>query len=817
MRKILIISLISIVTITNMFAQPAPPAAEKSKITGKIVDAIENTPLEFATVSVYTKDSTLVTGTITGNDGVFNIEVKPGNYYLVVQFIAYQKRVINNVSVNSRNQTVEVGTVRLESETKQLSEVTVRGEKSEMVIGVDRKIFNVGKDLSNTGNSAAQILDNIPTVSVDAEGTISLRGSQNLQVLIDGKPSGLVSSGNTNALNSLPGNMIDRVEIITNPSARYQAQGMAGIINIILKKDQRRGVNGSFELSAGHPDDYSAAANVNFRREHINYFINYGVNYDKRPGNGSSFQRFMLPDTSFITRLDRNRTRSGFSQNLRGGADIFLGPKTTLTAAGLVNIGDENNATNIRYQDYTADEILQKITYRHDDESEQEQNMEFSLNLDKKFDTDEHKLTAYVQYRDNNDVEKSKLNENIANPSGEIINPDAVLQQSRNEEKQRNILVQADYVKPFSEDGKFETGYRSEFRKITNPYKVEQQNSEGNWYSLPGYSNNFDYTENIYAAYLQGSNKFGKFSLQLGLRSELSDIYTRLKETNEDNHKTYIDFFPTIHTSFRIDDLNSLQLSYSRRINRPHFWFLNPFHTFSDARNIRTGNPNLDPEYTDAYETGYLYNNGKTSLYGGFYYNHTTGDIERIHTVDSAGISYMMPINLGIQDSYGAETNFSFEPFKWWNLSANFNFFRRMVDGTYEGQNLSSDTWSWDTRINSRMRFENTINFQTTFFYRGQQETPQGLRKPFYMMNMALGKDIFKGKGTLTLNVRDVLNSREFRYILMTDELYSDNKFRWSERSISLSFIYRLNQKKKMGPSQGGQNQPAGGGDDMEF
>jgi hypothetical protein len=256
----------------SSYSQSAPPVT-KGKITGKVIDAAENAPLEFATISIFSNDSALIDGGITDSGGEFQFNLNPGNYYVEVQFVSYQKRTINNINIENRRTSVDLGSIRLQPATTNLNEVTVRGEKSEMVIGVDRKIFNVGKDLSNTGNSAAEILDNIPTVAVDAEGNISLRGSGGVRMLIDGKPSGLVNSGSANALQALQGNMIERVEVITNPSARYEAAGMVGIINIVLKKDERRGVNGSFETSVAYPERYQFGANINFRREKINYFF----------------------------------------------------------------------------------------------------------------------------------------------------------------------------------------------------------------------------------------------------------------------------------------------------------------------------------------------------------------------------------------------------------------------------------------------------------------------------------------------------------------------------------------------------------------
>jgi outer membrane receptor protein involved in Fe transport len=805
------------------FGQLAVPES-KGKITGKVMDASESIPLEFATVSVFSEDSSIIDGGITDAKGEFSFEVKPGSYYIEIQFVSYQKETINNITINNRHSPVNLGTIRLRPFTTSLNEVTVRGEKSEMVIGVDRKVFNVGKDLSNTGNSAAEILDNIPSVSVDADDNITLRGSSGVRILIDGKPSGLVNSGDASTLNSLQGNMIERVEVITNPSARYEAEGMVGIINIVLKKDRRKGVNGSFEGSVATPQRYQLGANVNFRREKINYFFNYGVHYSEREGDGYADQYFPEAQTPFHTHLDRDRDRKGWSNNLRGGADLFINSSTTLTAAAMVDYDDKNNHSDVRYRDFTDNNGLTgdlfKETQRHDNEDETEYNVEFSLNLEKLFDqnNDKHKLNAFTKYTLNDETENSKVEEEII--LGQVDPDEVAFQSISNDEREENFLIQADYVYPFSKDGRFEAGARGEFRTITNPYEVQNQ-VNGEWVTDDNYTNDFKYNENITALYLQGANKWGPVSLQLGLRAEYSDISTHLKQNDENNDRSYIDFFPTVHTTYHINHYHSWQISYSRRINRPRFWLLNPFYGLSDSRNLRRGNPNLEPEYTDAYESGYVYTTGRSSYYAGIYYRHTSGTVERINFITDDGITITEPRNLADRDAYGAEANLSVQPLKWWNLSGNVNFFRMQTKGSFENngniQDLSSDTYSWDTRINSRMRWNNGLSFQTTFFYRGEQETTQGIRKPFYMMHMSLSKDVFKGNGTITLNVRDVLNSRKFKYEIDQPDLISSNQFRWSTREIRLSFIYRLNQKKKPGNGSRDVRGDEGNGEEMGF
>lgn len=831
MKYLLFIFLPCILLFSNLSGQPSPPAPG-GKIIGTVIDNQEKTTLEFATISIYTIDSTLVTGGITAADGSFSIEVKQGSYFAVVQFISYRQKEITGIKIDSRNRIYDVGNILLEPETTYLDEVSVSAEKSEMVIQLDKKVFNVGKDLSNTGKSALEIMDNIPSVTVDLNGNISLRGSQSLQILVDGKPSGMVSAGNTDALRNMQGSMIERVEVITNPSARYEAEGMAGIINIVLKKDQQKGVNGSFQATVGYPQEYSFGANVNFRREKINYFLNYNIRYNERPGGGSAYQEYTLPDTSYITRLNQDRLRTGLSNRLRGGLDYYINPKNTITGSFILGIDNQLNIADLTYDDYLFDDdVLIYKTKRQDKEKEDELDMEFTLNYEKTFSNKEHKLTVFTHYIKDTETEDNDIFESVEYiPGNEILFEWDTIQRVLNEEKERSFLLQADYIHPFGTMGKFEAGYRSEFREIANPYIVEEKDTNNNWESLPEYTNNIDYNENVHAIYVQAGNKFNRFSIQAGLRGELSDIKIAQNDSNipdslllergKPSESIYFNLFPTLHTTYELSTHHALQLSYSRRIHRPHFWLLNPFYSYTDPRNIRSGNPNLKPEYTNSYELGYLLKYDVINVYAGIYFRDTKGVIERVRIVnDSTGITVQKPYNLSRRKSYGLETSVELNPAKWMTLTGDINYYRSMTNGEYEGEILESDYYSWNTRLNAKLRFEKLFDMQSIFRYRAPSESAQdGIRKAMYMLDFAISRDVLNKKGTLTFNVRDVLNSRKFRFTSDLPELYSEGEWRRSERTYTLTFMYRLNQKKRIG--RPGQEQNGGndfGGDDMGF
>ncbi|MCB9041592.1 MAG: TonB-dependent receptor [Lewinellaceae bacterium] len=808
----------------SLTAQPSAGSLEAELLNpariylkGKVVEAGAQAPLSYATVSLFGQaDSTLIGGNITDEAGQFSLEVKPGAYYIVIEFLAFQPKTIPNIIVSKGQPEINLGVITLEPEATALEEVIVVGEKSQMQLSLDKKVFNVGKDLASRGGSAADLLDNVPSVQVDVEGNVSLRGGGSVRILIDGKPSGLIGMDGASGLRQLQANMIERVEVITNPSARYEAEGMAGIINIVLKKERQAGTNGSFDLTAGYPDNYGAAINLNYRTDKLNLFSNYGIFYRQGPGGGSSYQEVYSGDTTFITQQNNDRLRGGLSQNIRVGADYFFNPRNILTTAFNLRLGNENNQAETRYRDYLYSlGNPTGITLRTDDEQEDETNIEYALTYKKTFEQEGREFTFDARYQDNTEKEGSDLANHYYTPEFEPDGTPDLLQRSDNKESERQFILQADYVHPLGKNGKFEAGLRSSLRNIDNDYLVTEF-TDDEWITLEGLSNNFQYDENIHAAYLMYGNKLGRFSWQLGLRPEYSQVTTRLLQTDEVNDRSYLNLFPSAHFSYELPGQNAVQVSYSRRVRRPRFWDLNPFFTFSDDRNYFSGNPNLDPEFTNSMELGHLKYWDNASLSSSIYYRHTDGKIDRIRTVNDDGTSITQPENLLSEDAFGLEFTASWNPYKWWKLNGDFNFFRAITDGGNLGDSFESDTYSWFARTSSRFTLWNNTDVQLRFNYRAPQETAQGLRKSMYGVDLAASRDILQDKGTLTLSVRDVFNTNRFRFQAEGENFFTANDFQWRARQITLSFSYRLNQKKQRG-GQGNGGEQNGGGEEMGF
>ncbi len=807
---------------------PAAKPGEGFNLFGIVKDADSDQPLEFATITVFHQvDSSIVTGGITDDQGRFDIAAKPGFLFVKIEFLSYQSQTVENIQLGDSQKRVDMGTIALYPDASMLAEVEVRAEKSQLHIALDKKVFNVGKDLANAGGNATDVLDNVPSVNVDIDGNVSLRGSENVRLLVNGKPSGLVGTGDANGLRGLPASMIDRIEVVTNPSARYEAEGMAGIINIVLRKEQRKGFNGSFDVHVGYPKRYGIAANLNYRKKNLNFFANYGISNRNGPGGGFEENWFVNDDGEReITLRDREHHRGGWTNDMRFGADYFFNPKSILTTAFQWSLSDEDNEATLEYRDFLNDfDHPRGITVRKDIEGEDESELEYSLTYKKTFSQDDHQLIADLRYQDNNEKESSDFTESYFDgnflPSGV---PDS-LQRSANEEGERKTIMQLDYIHPFSKDGKFETGVRASIRDIQNDFLVEEQGDDEIWRSLPNRTNDFKYDEDIYAAYVSYGNKHGKFSYQAGLRAEFSDVTTELLQTDEKNPRDYFNVFPSVHLTYDLPDKNAVQLSYSRRIVRPRFWFLNPFFTFSDARNFFSGNPNLDPEFTDSYELTHIKYWEKGSLSSAVFYRYSTDVMQRIREVCNNGTTQTKPQNLSTRDEYGLEFVVQYNPAKWWRFNADFNFLRSiieggnlhsLIDGTDEcnpsDQNLDADTYTWNSRLMTRLTFWKSLDVQLSYRFRAPRQTTQGRAEAMQHLDLGISKDILKNNGTLTLSVRDLFNSRRREYTIEQPDYYADGYFQWRARSAVLSFNYRLNQKKKRQRGGGGFEGGDGGG-----
>ena len=788
------------------YSQQGPGGKPKVKVTGKVFEKVSKQPLEYATISIMApNDTKVIAGGITNPKGEFEVAVAPGTYDIKVEFISFKSTEIKQKNITG---DTNLGVVNLSEDAAQLNEVVVRAEKSTVEIKLDKKVYNVGQDMIVKGGSVSDVLDNVPSVSVDTEGNVSLRGSDNIRILIDGRPSQAINMAE--ALRQLPADAIDKVEVITNPSARYDAEGGSGIINIILKKGKNQGFNGTLIASTGLPETYGLSANVNYKTEKLNYFTTAGYNYRTTEGAGKTNSEYF--DDNEVTKSfldetrDTKRVRNGF--NGRAGVEWTLTPTTFWTNAinYQKNTGDDRDLIN--YYNYDAAHNFTGTTYRLNNADTGSENVEFTSNLIKNFNDKGHKLTADFSISRNTDDSNSTITDSP--------NFDTTL----NNQIQKQVLFQADYVLPLGKGGQFEAGYKGSFGDLNNVYDVTNSGVPN-----PNLSNTLEYKENINALYTQYGFKVNKFSYLFGLRWEDTNIEVNLLDNSDFNTKKYNNLFPSAFISYEISDQSNFSASYSKRLSRPRGRFMNPAVNYASNINIFQGNPDLDPSLTDKYDIGYIKKWDKVTFNTSAYFENTkdvfsfvrspTGDVvtpdgEVVtpapgETVEGTPVIKSSPINLGREQKFGFEFTFNYTPYKWWKLNSNFNFFNVKTTGenSYTDtrgniivQDLDNQANSWFARVNSKVTLPYKIDWQLTAMYNGEQKTAQGKNLGQFGMNTALSKDVMKDKATIAFNISDIFNSRKMRSDTYLDNVTSYSEFQFRKRQFNLSFTYRFNKPK---------------------
>lgn len=782
----------------------------KATIRGKIVDET-GTPMPAASVALHNAAMTeVLTGASTQQDGTFEIDVSPGRYVVKVTFLSYQSHQ-EEIDLDAR-ENHSMGTITLQPTTQSMEEMVIREEKSQMQMSFDKRVFQVGQDLTSMGGSVVNVLDNVPSITTDIDGNISLRGNESVRILINGKPSNMVSSG-IDALRSIPASMIKEVEIITNPSAQYAAEGSGGIINIILKKDRRLGLNGSIGVGSGYPQEHELSTNINYRTSSVNWFFGGSVDYRADPESGQSFQRFSGPDTTYMYRERTDANESEVDGNIRLGADFYLTDTQVLTASTFLNVEKQMNEEDVSYTDLRYSpgafdgEVLERVS-RNNDEDGTERDVDFNLEYENKINGDDHKLTADASFDISRENSTNNIRETVVMGTGEPL-----YQRTEDGENEKDLRVDIEYVRPLGANGKLEAGLRTDTGWMDNSYFVEERQN-GTWNPLPAYNDNFLYRENVNAAYLILGSEWGQFSGQVGLRAENTRIRTEIKSSGDVNDQNYLNLFPSVFLNYAFNQQNSVQLSYSRRLSRPWSRSLLPFSDFSDSRSRFTGNPDLTPEFSNSYEAGYLRTWETGSLLTSFYYRYRTDVIEDI-TQQEDGVLRRFPINLATEKAWGVEFSADQDLFNAFTLTANANLFRSNSEGSYQNQVFSSEAQSFQARMQIRWDITDSWKYQASVRYRAPRATTQGERDGMAMMDAGLSKEFMDGKGILSLSVRDVLNSQNFNNTVTTDgnpntDFYSHREFSWSSRSFSVNFRYYFGRDRGGGGNRGGR----GGGYD---
>ena len=815
MKRLLLTLLLVIITCTVFAQRPNNyQNITKIKISGNITDSETAEPLEYATISlVNERFPNRIQGGITDENGNFDIEIFPGKYNITLEYIGFQKVTLENRIIR---ETTLLGDFKLNINSESLNEVELIGERTEVEIRLDKRIYNVGKDITVRGGSVTDVMDNIPAVSVDVEGNISLRGNDNVRILINGKPSGLVGLSGSAALRQLPAESIEKVEVVTSPSARYEASGTAGIINIILKKDELIGFNATFIANAGIPEYLGGTATLNWRTKRLNIFSTTTYRDQKSLGGGvfnSEYFNGDLPSSFANETRDYDRIRKNYFVNL--GAEYYINDKTSLTISGFIRDSNNTSDANTEIDDLNANGDVLSSVDRLQEEAEEDNSSQFTANFTKKFNDDGHELVAEIQ------LQKSTEDE-----FADISNSDSPSETAGTLESQKRNLFQLDYVWPIDKNTQFEFGYRGDFSSQENDYEIAIKEN-GRFIIDSNLSNVLLFEQNINALYTQFGEKINKFSYLLGLRMENTNIVIDQKTTNDFKEKKYTNFFPTVNLSYEFSEEENITLGFSRRIRRPRSWSLNPFPSRSSVTFFRQGNPDLDPSYSSTFDFGYLKRWEKLTLNGSAYYQkatqvitritEATGEVVRVSEDPIIEIPSLRAtsINLAENNRLGTEFTLTFTPSRKFRLSGNFNIFNSETIGTYNNQVFDAEIVSWFARINSNVTLPKGWTAQLRGFYRGPNATAQSKSKGFFVLSGAINKDVLNKKGTLSFNASDLLNSRFYRNTTTTELFTNYSEFQWRRPSYVMTFTYKINERKNQRRKRG-QNY-GDGGDDVEF
>jgi len=772
MKKIVFIAIF--LSFTTIYSQEIQKSIT---VSGKVIEKKTATAIEFATITlINSSDGKVIVETITDGKGTYSLKITPGKYNIKAEFIGLESSTLENFDL--QNSQV-LPPFLLEEMPTQLETIEIQTEKTTIEHKLDKKVFNVGSDLVSKGGNAIDILNNVPSVSVNYNGAVSLRGNTGVRILINGKPSVLTAN---NGLEQIPAENIEKVEVITNPSSKYDSEGTAGIINIILKKNKSKGFGSSVQATAGIPDNYALGYNVNYKNKKINIFSDLRYRYINFLGEESS-SRTIYNDNAIDSYLngtvDRDRTNRTFTTYF--GGDYYFNDKNMITLSYFYRNNTSRSTVDYAFNYLDENRNPERIANAKEAYKEPQTANQIELNYIKTFAKEGQKFTINLQYDFWNDDENESIVEQEVFP---VSLPFRALK-SRNIESSKDFLFQSDYSLPFNEKSKIEFGIKGEIRRINSDYQAYDNNV-----AIDSLNNLLHYDERIIGVYVQYGSSIKKLNYLLGLRIEDSNTGSndRINQFNID--KKYTDFFPTAHFTYEFNDIFNVQLSYSRRISRPAFWQLNPFGGIADRRNIRIGNPDLDPVYTNSYELGTLIKWRKFIINPSLYHQFSRNIFEDIRITNPDGFLVEQAINSGTESRIGAEISISYSPLKWLTLNGEMNYYTFEQKGIF---NVSDKNFT--SKQSTRIKFS-TWNFQTNLNYLGATSSGQYNSKSQYWFDLGMGKDIWNERATITLKADNIFDSRISKGLVRGNDYILDYNFRSVGPRVYATFTYRLNRKK---------------------
>ena len=823
MRKLFTIFLITVAL--SATAQRPPVETETSarsgRIRGQIIDSDTQQPMEYANIAIYNlRDSSLVTGGITNDKGQFDISgLGFGAYFAEANFIGYEKTSLPVIRIIPATQTVDVGKVVLNPSTIRMEGIDVVAERQRIEYQIDKKVVNVRQDINAAGGTAVDVLENTPSVEVDIDGNVLLRGSSSFTVLIDGRPS--VLSGN-DALRQIPASAIENIEIITNPSAKYDPDGQAGIINIVMRKNILAGFNGIINAMVGTRDKYRSDLTMNYRTKKSNLFFGADWNEDNSYGKFFSDRENFGGDTSLFIISDGSRDfrRNGF--NIRAGVDLFLTDNATLTLSGTGGqFGNERNGgSNLR--EYTVPASVNKYMINNNLSGREGNVFNTNINFQQKFNTEgTHKLDALFYFSRRNADDSEEQDEYFTDQSYKSNLGFIDRLRSTETEVSNEFRLKIDYVKPVNGKGKIEAGLQSTLDREEEDFKFENYNpTTSSWNNNQMFTNALTFRRDIHAGYFTWSGSLKKLQYMTGLRGEYT--FREIDHEKVENPYTInrFDLFPTGHVSLQAAKSTQLMASFSRRINRPSGGDLDPFPTYMNQYTIRIGNPALKPEYSMSYQMSVMQRFGTSFISGELFYRTTNNLISRIQELREDGIIYMTTDNVNRDFSMGTEVMGNFNVTKWLLLNTSLSVFNYRIDGELNGRSIDRESTNYSLRMNGNVRLSADSRIQLTAFYRGPSVQPQGESSSMFFSNISYRHEFLDKKLSATLSVRDVFGTSRFEGKTFAENFTNNFRFERESQVVQLTLSYRINNYRAE-RNNGNGNGDMGGGNqgrmDMEF
>jgi len=779
----------------------------QSVIRGKVVEEGTGSPLEFSNISLMLPaDSSMVSGTVSGQGGRFELQAQPGNYLLRVGFIGYEE-LWQEVSLERG--TKNLGDIELFSLAEQLGEVTVEAAASLFRSEFDRRIFNLENTIVAEGGTALQMLETLPSIQVDEEGNLTMRGSGSVEIYINGRPTNLSSDDTESILEQYPADAIESVELITNPSARYAAEGVGGIINIILKEQRLQGFNGQVQTSAGTGHKYTTGVNLNYRANRLNVFTNYSYQYRQLWEENQSFRRYY--DEGVSPFLDQDYSTTSWNQGhlLRSGVEYELNPQSSLRLYTNLNFRSRDRERLYNIRNLNMQQELDSMFVRLLEEDQSRDNYEVGLSYGWQASSDNgHRLDAQLSFSHDTQDRIEYFDQDFFDHQNQQVVERRSLQTYERPRTSQLLLAQLDYRRPIHDDLNLEAGLRSNIRfwdleQIFNEYDFENgQFEQDDWIT-----NQFRYDRDVHAAYMIVQHRLGQFSYQAGLRGEFTATDSFQPAIDSTITNNYFNLFPSLFLNYEISKNQDVQVNYSRRVRRPRTGALMPFINAQDFYNLRIGNPGLEPAFTNSFELSYLRGWENLFLSASTYYRHTENSISRVFDLIDDRYAVVTWINSDTRRNLGVElvNQLTFSQNADMTLTGNF-FHSEITSRNAAGEPYTNSNYSWTTSLLGNFRIPNWFSLQMMGSYRGPIVVPQGSIKPVFSFNLGLRRNIMQQNATVSLSISDLFNTR--RFVLETDDVRfgQERRFERESRVITLSFTYRFGGYRDRGetrPSDG--------------